>query len=208
VIGVAGRALATTAVAAGLLGASLSPASPRSIAKLRNSSEGERSSRKPDLQIALHDGRKCGAFTTAIAGLVAMRDAVADDESPAVRICVKAGVQGSVNLRVADLLDTETACTGSEAQVDASCADGDTGELSTSLLEVLTLERTCGRAVATVTVPLRQLLTHPSEGVPIEPGSPSCVVMRTRYAPVGTDAAHAAQTDRATWRFVFVFQQR
>lgn len=157
--------------------------------------------RYPELEVAIAGSRKCGPFAPALAGIVAVQGARPQDQSPPVRVCLRSKVGGRISLAIGQLADQEAACTGSESAVDTTCGAG-AGELSGSLVQVLSVESTCFRPAGATELPLRSLVDHPADLFWLGTKE-ACVVLFTRYAPPTPTHAQAAQSDVVRWIYVF-----
>jgi hypothetical protein len=163
--------------------------------------------RRPDLQVALSVGGRCGEFAESLPALTALTGAQPGDEAPAVTVCLRnrGKADGRLTLFVIDRVERETACSSDEGDIDATCGGSRPGELGPSLVvRVARLARCRAPESPLAPVALPALGTSPLELVPVLPrGTTECVVIRLAYTPASDEAAAAAQTDGVTWRYAF-----
>ena len=158
---------------------------------------------RSDLQVAIAEKGRCTRFVDASAGIVAVANASPGDQSAVTRLCLKATGQARVHLGVSGLTDLERACTGQESSVDPTCAPGAPGELAGSLVQLLSVEQKCFKEAPLSRHPLLALAGTPLNLGILDDQRVVCVVLAVRYEPSTAQAAQAAQTDRAEWRYVF-----
>jgi hypothetical protein len=128
----------------------------------------------------------------------------------AAYVCLENAGSGSIDIRatVIELVDTDTACTGDEADAgDATCGGGELGELSGALMASMSrLE--CGTSAST---PLAQdtLAGWPANPdfaltQPLAPNDVACVAFLV-WLPSSTPEAtiQVTQSDKVEWRFAF-----
>lgn len=155
------------------------------------------------LEVAVAEKGRCARFADAADGIVAVVDAVPGDQSTVTRLCLKAAGQARIHLGIRDLTDLERACTGGEPSVDPTCEAGEPGELAGSLVQLLSVEQRCFKDAPQSRHPLPALAEAPLDLGILDDQRVVCVVLAVRYEPATVQAAHAAQSDRAEWRYVF-----
>lgn len=156
-----------------------------------------------DLQIALAEKGRCTKFVDAATGIVAVADAVPGDQSTSTRVCLKASGRVGLHLGVGGLSDVERGCTGQEPAVDPTCVPGGQGELSSSLVQLVSVEQRCFKDAPPSRVPFVSLVDAPLDLGTLDEQRVVCAVLAVRYEPATADDAQAGQTDRAQWRYVF-----
>jgi len=189
---------AVTASLAMVVSAALATVSHVQVTSTASDSRG-----RSDLQVALAEKGRCAKFVDATAGIVAVANASPGDQSAVTRLCLRATGQARVHLGIRDLTDLERACTGQESSVDPTCAAGAPGELAGSLVQLLSVEQKCFKDAPLSRHPFRSLADTPLNLGMLDDQRVVCVVLAARYEPSTAQAAQAAQTDRAEWRYVF-----
>lgn len=154
------------------------------------------------LEVAIAEKGRCARFADAADGIVAVTDAGPGDQSPVTRLCLKTAGRARVHLGIRDLVDLERGCTGGEASVDPTCGAGAPGELAGSLVQLLSVEQRCFTDAPLTRHPLPALAETPLDLGVLDDQRVVCVVLAARYDPATAEAAHAAQSDRAEWRYV------
>lgn len=167
-----------------------------------------------DLQVARAGAAGCGPWADQLPGLVDVQDARPRALSTLTFVCLRnVGTQkGHVQLGVADLSDTDIACGPDEGQVDSTCGGGRAGELGASLRQGV-LAAGCRddgkhRTVSAGAPALLSLQVSPiAVASDLRGNDVRCVALVTAYLPADERTAHAAQSDRTTWRFSFSITQ-
>jgi hypothetical protein len=125
-------------------------------------------------------------------------------------VCLKNVGASALSLTVAalDIASVETGCTGDEAQSwDTTCGDGQQGELA-GMLQVDIARVLCDNPLSIVyqgaTDALIQFAPMLSDlSTTLDPDAVTCVRLKVSYPDLGEVNSQAAQSDQATWHFVF-----
>jgi hypothetical protein len=162
--------------------------------------------KRPNVRVGMFSGGRCGKLADSLPTLVARSglrpgDAVAD-----VVVCVaNGGETGQLSLAVSELVDVDLACSDGEASVDTSCGGNRLGELSPSLVQQAVTGSCASLAVdgaperTLATLALTPLLVRER----LRRNDTICIRLRLLYRAPNT-AAFASQSDRTTWRYVFL----
>jgi hypothetical protein len=162
-----------------------------------------------DIKVAKLVNGKCGKLADSLPILISSTGARPGETVNDVTVCVSNNGDSAalLNLHVLELVDLDSACTGTESTLDLTCGGNQRGELSRDLLQQVVVGK-CG-SVPLPTNPVfdRRLTPPPASSLILvlrqKRKELVCVRLRLRYAPADSDAALASQSDRTTWRYAF-----
>jgi hypothetical protein len=164
-----------------------------------------------DLKLAPMQNGACATFTEDLAtGLYTLSDL---ESNPSVQFtgsmnCLRndGSLAATVSYRAFNVVDTELACTGDEAEAgDATCGEG-AGELSSLVeLQIMKFGTGCpggGSGTATNMSTISGLASTPKSFLTLAPGECIAFGPLYRYAPSEIDGLKA-QSDKVTFRLAF-----
>jgi hypothetical protein len=148
----------------------------------------------------------CGTYFEDLAtGVIEVTDIAPFVDLAQASVCIKNVGSRTVDLSTAviELLDVDTACTGDEDALDATCGDSQEGELSGSLVVAVYAGdcSTFGTEAGTpITIDAMQAtpIALPSAAS----GAVTCVYFEVMDQATG-DAVTTTQSDQASWKFAF-----
>lgn len=158
-----------------------------------------------DLVAAVRQNGVCGTFGQSLPPLVIRSGFQPGDRVEGIEVCLRnvGTAKGSARLRVAERVDSETACSAGEAAVDRTCGGAGAGELGQQLVVPFAIRPGCtGKTGSSIGYPFDTLTKSSAPVAVIRPGETWCVVLGLEYRASATEAL-ASQTDRVTWRYAF-----
>jgi hypothetical protein len=171
-------------------------------------SAGADSASGPDLQVAVVEGGKCGAFADSLPVLFTRIGVRAGQTVDDVSVCVTNAGEGAgvLRIRIDERVEVDSSCSGDEADADGTCGGGDAGELGRALLQEIGTER-CRRPRPPVDLTREGRLPDLESPVllaeRLSPGHLLCVRLVLRYAPADGAALVVSQSDTTSWRYAF-----
>jgi len=163
-----------------------------------------------DLKLAQQQGGACGTFNDDLAtGLYTVSNLEpAANTQFSTLYCLRndGSLAANVSYRAFNVVDTETACTGDEAEAgDATCGEG-AGELSGLVeLQIMKFGIGCpggGSGQASNMSTIASLASTPKSFLALAPGECIAFGALYRYAPAEMDGLKA-QSDKVTFRLAF-----
>ena len=155
-----------------------------------------------ELKVGLVDGDGCSPSADELPVMVSAADLQPDGSTPPVTVCArsKGAADTRLTLAVTEVEETDLACTGDEAAVDASCGGDQAGELGAHLAVSVAVQSRCRGGFG----PARTVafLAGPTVVTPVmKQNQLDCIRLTLAYAPASAEASAAAQTDRVRWRY-------
>ena len=151
----------------------------------------------------------CGTFSDDLAtGFFTASDVAPNYNSQVEYFCIRNVGSQSVNLSalVDELTDVDFDCTGDEAIYDPSCGSDQLGELSSVMWpQYRIIDCTTSEPI------VQELSLYDNVSTPVDLGSlgvgdSGCFSAQLSYPPSSNELVQAAQSDQATWRFMFAAQ--
>jgi hypothetical protein len=183
-----------------LLVATLGPA-------VAGAGKGEPSRGRVDLQVAMRVDGSCGRYGENLPTMVTASGLEPGVSTGTVTVCARSqgAADSRLTLGVIEVVQTDVACTGDEASVDASCGGDQAGELGENLTVTLAAQPKCkGPFGAARAVGFSALATGAVVVTPVmKQHQVDCVAVTLAYAASPLEAVARAQTDRVRWRYAF-----
>lgn len=166
---------------------------------------------RPDIKVALVSDGRCGTPADSLATVMTKAGARPGDVVGDVTVCVTSrgdSALSQLSLRADELVDVETACTGTEATLDKTCTVRGRGELSASLIDKVGIGDcpSVGDARLVTRSRLSDLASRSVLLALMRRNQLLCVRVRLEYTPDDSAAAIVSQSDRTTWRYAFTLE--